>query len=49
MLEDFYNFIKIDNGYNLSFLSEQVSKWMSNLYSVLSFVPGSQPALHCSH
>ena len=44
MLEDFYTFIKIDNGYNLSFLSEQVSKWMSNLYSVLSalFLEGSR-------
>ena len=39
MLEDFYIFLKKDNGYNLSILSKQVSKWMSNLYSVLCFVP----------
>ena len=47
MLGHFCFFWKKDNGYNLSILSEQVSKWMSNLYSVLCFVPVSQQALHC--
>ena len=44
MLEDIKK-IFFDNGYNLSILSEQASKWMSYLYSVLSFAPALQAVI----